>query len=115
MLQKYGILMKKLLLTLSLLMLLLVSCGREVISLVPIYKGETVTTTDHTFEVGDFDVYVVYEDGGDEILSDGYTITQKGMKDGYYILDITVNEFTEEAYVKAELDIFEKSDIVIGH
>lgn len=94
--------------------LMLVSCGTDVISLVPVYKGETVTTTDHVFEVGDFDVYLLYNDGREKMLSDGYTIVQKGMKAGYYILDITADGFTEEAYVPVELDIFEKSDVIIG-
>lgn len=44
---------------------------------------------------------------------DGYEITQKGMKNGYYIMDITAKGFTEEAYVPVQLDIFEKSDIAV--
>lgn len=97
----------------AMLLLLLASCGKEVISLVPVYKGETVTTTDHTFSAGDFDVYLTYSDGTEEVLQDGYEITQKGMKNGYYIMDITAKGFTEEAYVPVQLDIFEKSDIAV--
>lgn len=95
------------------LLCILVSCGKEVISLVPVYKGETVTTTDRVFTTDDFDVYLTYSDGTEEVLHDGYEITQKGMKGGYYIMDITANGFTEEAYVPAELDIFEKSDVAV--
>ena len=76
------------------MLLLLSACGKEVVSLVPVYKGETVTTTDHIFTTADFDVYLTYSDGTEEVLHDGYEITQKGMKNGYYIMDITaaVNE-----------------------
>lgn len=95
------------------LLCILVSCGKEVISLVPVYKGETLTTTDHVFTVDDFDIYLTYSDGTEEVLHDGYEIVQKGMKAGYYIMDITAKGFTEEAYVPAELDIFEKSDIAV--
>ena len=92
---------------------ILASCGKEVVSLVPVYKGDTVTTTDHTFSPGDFDVDLTYSDGTEEVLHDGYEITQKGMKNGYYIMDITAKGFTEEAYVPVQLDIFEKSDITV--
>ena len=95
------------------MLLLLSACGKEVVSLVPVYKGDTVTTTDHTFSTGDFDVYLTYSDGTEEVLHDGYEITQKGMKNGYYIMDITAKGFTEEAYVPVQLDIFEKSDIAV--
>ena len=88
------------------MLLLLSACGKEVVSLVPVYKGDTVTTTDHTFTTGDFDVYLTYSDGTEEVLHDGYEITQKGMKNGYYIMDITAKGFTEEAYVPVQLDIF---------
>ena len=98
---------------LTTLVCILASCGKEVVSLVPVYKGETVTTTDHTFSTGDFDVYLTYSDGTEEVLQDGYEITQKGMKNGYYIMDITAKGFTEEAYVPVQLDIFEKSDIAV--
>ena len=92
---------------------ILASCGKEVISLVPVYKGETVTTTDKVFTVADFDIYLTYSDGTEEVLHDGYEITQKGMKGGYYIMDITAKGFTEEAYVPVQLDIFEKSDVAV--
>lgn len=95
------------------MLLLLSACGKEVVSLVPVYKGDTVTTSDHTFSTGDFDVYLTYSDGTEEVLHDGYEITQKGMKNGYYIMDITAKGFTEEAYVPVQLDIFEKSDIAV--
>ena len=98
---------------LTTLVCILASCGKEVVSLVPVYKGDTVTTTDHTFSTGDFDVYLTYSDGTEEVLHDGYEITQKGMKNGYYIMDITAKGFTEEAYVPVQLDIFEKSDIAV--
>ena len=98
---------------LTTLVCILASCGKEVVSLVPVYKGDTVTTTDHTFSTGDFDVYLTYSDGTEEVLQDGYEITQKGMKNGYYIMDITAKGFTEEAYVPVQLDIFEKSDIAV--
>lgn len=102
------------LLTLAAAMLILLSaCGKEVVSLVPVYKGETLTTTDHTFTTADFDVYLTYSDGTQEVLTDGYEITQKGMKNGYYIMDVTAKGFTEEAYVPVELDIFEKSDVTV--
>ena len=97
----------------AMLLLLLASCGKEVISLVPVQTGDTVTTTDHTFSTGDFDVYLTYSDGTEEVLQDGYEITQTGMKNGYYIMDITAKGFTEEAYVPVQLDIFEKSDIAV--
>ena len=95
------------------MLLLLASCGKEVVSLVPVYKGETLTTTDHVFTTADFDVYLTYSDGTEEVLTDGYEITQKGMKNGYYIMDVTAKGFTEEAYVPVQLDIFEKSDIAV--
>lgn len=78
-----------------------------------VYKGDTITTTDHVFTTDDFDVYLTYSDGSEEVLTDGYEITQKGMKNGYYIMDITAKGYTEEAYVAAELDIFEKSDVAV--
>ncbi len=92
---------------------ILASCGKEVISLVPVYKGDTVTATDHVFTTDEFDIYLTYSDGTEEVLHDGYEITQKGMKNGYYIMDITAKGFTEEAYVPVQLDIFEKSDIAV--
>jgi hypothetical protein len=101
------------LLTAGLLLTSLSACGKEVISLVAVYKGDTITTTDHVFTTDDFDVYLTYSDGSEEVLTDGYEITQKGMKNGYYIMDITAKGYTEEAYVAAELDIFEKSDVAV--
>ena len=92
---------------------LLSACGKEVVSLVPVYKGETLTTTDHVFTADEFDIYLTYSDGTEEVLQSGYEITQKGMKNGYYIMDITAKGFTEEAYVPVQLDIFEKSDIAV--
>ena len=37
---------------------ILASCGKEVISLVPVYKGDTVTATDHVFTTDEFDIYL---------------------------------------------------------
>ncbi|MGN1410813.1 MAG: hypothetical protein ACI4XJ_11650 [Eubacteriales bacterium] len=101
--------MKKKIITLAattLLLSLLTSCGGpEVVSLVPVYKGAEVTDTNHEFTTDDFDIYLTYEDGSQSIADD-YTLEIKGMKAGYYILEITADDFTEEAYVPINVPVY---------
>ena len=100
------------------MLLLLSACGKEVVSLVPVYKGDTVTTTDHTFTTGDFDVYLTYSDGTEEVLHDGYEITPKRhekrlLYHGYHgkrlhrggLRPRTARYLREKRYRRAELNV----------
>ena len=101
--------MKKKIITLAttaLLAALLVSCGGpDVISLVPVYKGAEVTDTHHEFSNDDFDIYLTYEDGS-QVISNDFTLNVKGMKGGYYIIEVTAEGFTEEAYVPINVSVY---------
>lgn len=100
--------MKKKIITLAaaLLSFALVSCGGpKIVSLVPVYKGAEVTDTHHEFTKDDFDVYLTYDDGA-QLLADDFTLEVKGMKAGYYILEVTVKDFSEEAYVPINVNVY---------
>lgn len=94
-----------LLVTLVLLSAALYSCGPKVISLVPVYKGEEVTDTHHEFTNDDFEILVTYDDGS-QAMTDEFELEVQGMKNGYYILEVTVDGFTEEAYVPINVKVY---------
>lgn len=86
-------------------LLALSSCGKEVLSLTPAYRGEDVTELDHEFKKEDFFVYVTYTDGTEGEVTN-FDMEVKGMDAGYYILEFTYDGFTEEGYVKCNLPIY---------
>lgn len=79
--------------------------GRELISLIPIYNGETVTDTHHEFTKDDFKVMLTFKDGNDE-FTDDFTFEVDTMKDGYYFVNIYWEDVKEVCYVPIELDIW---------
>ncbi len=97
--------MKRIICVLAVLMLLLVSCGKEIVSVVPLYTGEEVTDTHHEFKNEDFYVMITYEDGSQEKAED-FEIEVLGMQDGYYYLQFTVDGFVEETYVPINVKVY---------
>ena len=69
------------------------SCGggKEVLGIAAIYQGPEITTTDHEFTKDDFTVAASFTDGSflNPVPDKDYTLEQVGLKDGYYIFEIT--------------------------
>ncbi len=88
----------------------LVSCkgGKEVLGLAAIYQGPEITTTDHEFTKDEFYVAASFTDGSflAPVPDKDYTLEQVGLKDGFYIFNITYGGYTQEAYVKCDVAIF---------
>ncbi len=97
--------MKRIICVLAVLMLLLVSCGKEIVSVVPLYTGEEVTDTHHEFKNEDFYVMATYDDGSMEQVTD-FEIEILGMEGGYYYLQFTVDGFVEETYVPINAKVY---------
>ncbi len=97
--------MKKLICALAAVMLLLASCGAEIVSVVPLYTGEEVTDTHHEFKNEDFYVMVTYDDGTQKQAED-FEIEILGMEGGYYYLQFTVDGYVEETYVPINVKVY---------
>ncbi len=97
--------MKKLICALAAVMLLLVSCGPEILGVAPVYRGEEVTDTHHEFKKEDFYVLVTYE-GGVQKQAEDFEIEVLGMQDGYYLLQFTVDGFVEETVVPINAKVY---------
>lgn len=97
----------------------MVSCeddnnGAELIGIIPVYTGETITTTTHEFKNEEFAVIASYSDGTDkELEADDFEVTVDGMDAGYYILTVTYEDQENECFVPMELSIY-PSDNGVG-
>lgn len=91
-----------------LLLGMLVSCGgAELIGIVPVYNGPTVTSTKYEFKNEDFIVIASYADGTDkELDADEFEVIVEGMEAGYYILSIKYKDQENECFVPMELSIY---------
>ncbi len=87
------------------MLLVLCSCGREIVSVMPAYRGPELTDLNHEFTAEDFYVIVAYDDRTDSVAEE-FGIEVVGLKDGYYKIEITVEDFTEITYVKVDLPIY---------
>lgn len=88
----------------------MVSCeddGAELIGIIPVYNGATVTSTTHEFKNEDFVVIASYSDGTDkELESDDFEVVIDGMEEGYYILTVIYEDQENECFVPMELAIY---------
>ncbi len=83
------------------LALALVSCGKEVIGIVPKYAGEPIEVLDknHEFTADDFTVWVMYKvEQGQEVTKD-FTFEVVSATEEYYVVEITYKDLTEPCYV----------------
>lgn len=90
----------------ALVLLVLISCGGpELLSIIPAYKGEAVTSTHHTFTNDDFYVIASYADGTDEVVSD-FEFEVEGMEKGYYVINITYKDMENPVFVPINVQIY---------
>lgn len=98
-----------LLLCMTLASMLLVGCSQEteegLLAIQPVYVGETVTDTKHTFKPEDFQVTAIYTGNESKQITD-FTLEITELKDGYYTALIAWNGLEEECYVPLEMDIY---------
>lgn len=93
----------------ALLLAMLASCesGPELLGIIPVYNGPTVTSTTHEFNNEDFLVIASYADGTDkELEADEFEVIVEGMEAGYYILNIVYEDQENECFVPMELSIY---------
>ena len=87
-------------------LLMLSSCGGpELISIIPAYKGEPVTSTDHEFTKEDFYVLGTYTDGNDKQIT-YFEFTVEKMSDGYYWIFITYEDQDNYCFVPINMDFY---------
>jgi len=87
-------------------LVMLASCGGpELLSIYPVYVGEPVTSTHHTFSREDFMVIAAYTGGIDETVDD-FEFEVRGMDAGYYVIDITYEGLDNPVFVPIEAKIF---------
>jgi len=85
---------------------MLSSCGGpELISIIPAYKGEAVTSTTHEFTKEDFYVYATYTDGNDKQITD-FEFEVEKMTDGYYWILITYEDQDNYCFVPIDMDFY---------
>ena len=92
----------------AVLLAMLASCGGpKLIGLIPVYNGETPTTTTHEFKAEDFLVIATYDDGTDKELAAGeFKFEVTDMEDGIYVINITYKGMENECYVPMDLSIY---------
>lgn len=90
----------------GLTLLALVSCGGpELLSIMPAYKGEPVTSTYHEFTKDDFYVIASYDNGEDKVITD-FEFEVQGMENGYYVINITYEDMDNPVYVPINVQIY---------
>lgn len=83
------------------LALALVSCGKEIIGVIPKYVGEPIVEFDenHEFKKEDFSVMVIYKLEQGQETTDDFTIEVVEYNEYYYTVAITHKGWTEYAFV----------------
>ncbi len=104
----FDIIMKKFsrIISAILVVLALSSCGGpELLSIMPVYIGDTVTSTHHEFSKEDFYVLALYDDSRDVQVTD-FEFEVEGMDAGYYIVNIIYKDKDNSVYVPIETKIY---------
>lgn len=81
------------------------SGGAKVLGMMPVYVGEAVMDTHHTFQKEDFYVLVSYSDNHDQAVTD-FTYEVIDLRDGYYTIQIRWKDWEELCYVKLDMPIY---------
>ena len=92
-------------LVVSVLAVMLASCGPKALGIYGVYVGEEVTSTNHEFIKEDFKVVVAYDNGVDEFTTD-FKYEVLGMKNGNYEIDITFKDIEYTVYVPIKVDVY---------
>ena len=89
-------------------LVLLTSCGGpKLIGIIPAFNGPAIYDTTHEFTKDEFFIYASYDDGTDRRLeNDEFEFEVQGLKDGYYLIEITSGDETQMCYVECEVPVY---------